>query len=121
MFTTVAPINSSVAKSWEDFGDETLASIFQNEVGVGHLSKPVVCEQGAAMAITPTLHWSLYLWGMTSMPPALYLLCQSTHHIKELLLFSGLPPLPDCDIPEGSDLVLFIYGSPVPGIAPGAW
>ena len=53
MFTSVTPINSPTVKSWEDFGDEILTSVSQNQVGVGHLSKPVVCEEGAAMALYP--------------------------------------------------------------------
>ena len=70
--------------------------------------------------ITPRLCWCLCLWGMTSVPLALHLLCKNTHNIKMLLLIFSITPLPDCGIPEGSDLVLFVYRSPAPGIPPGA-
>ena len=53
MLITMIAINSPETKSWEDFRDETLASISQNHIDVGHLSTPVVCEEGTAMALHP--------------------------------------------------------------------
>lgn len=120
MFTAMTPINSPAAKPWEACGDETLASTFQNQSGVGHLTTSVVCE-GATMVLQPGYAGASASGGCPVYPKPSTSSFQIPTTPRCCCLSSVChPSLPACGIPKGSDIVLFVYGSLAPGIAPGA-
>lgn len=103
-------------KSWEDFGDEILASVSQNQVGIGAPEQASVVWRRNCHGTTPRLCWG---WPVYSLPSTSSVRVPTTSMLCCLSLCSASPARL-CHS-RGCDLVLFIYRSPAPGIEPGGW
>ena len=113
------PINSPAEKLWKDSGNKTLVSISQNQNGFGHLSSPVMCEEGVSLALPPG--WAVAStsagWWVSPQPPTSSVRPPTTlrGHCLSLVCLSCQTMV----LPEGNDRILLICRSPMPGIAPG--